>query len=456
MTTTNFASLQLPDGEIALDEQTRATYGVNDYTQEITTKVMPDAVVFATTIADVQATVKFAATHQIAVVPQGAKTSIVNSAAALTGSLVLNLSHMNKILAIDPKDQVAVVQPGVLNGDLDTQARQVGYFYAPDPGSKPISSIGGNIATNAGGMSSLKYGTTKQSVLGLKVVLANGELLTLGGKTFKNNAAYDLTDLMIGSEGTLGIIVEATVRLLPIALGQPVTGLATFPTIHELMQAVQAVQASGVNPSMLEILNRVSIEALDEYEGSHLGSHGEQALLIFQIDVAAADALSTVEQVLHTYGATKIDVTEDQQRTSEIIKIRQDIFAAGAQYGRLIVEDVAVPLGQLAKVADKAETLASKYDQRLLLLGHAGDGNLHPDIILEDKEGALPEKTQRFIDELLAFVIQVGGTISAEHGIGSLKNAWVPNQLDANVRILQKQIKQVFVPLGILNPGRKI
>jgi FAD/FMN-containing dehydrogenase len=207
---------------------------------------------------------------------------------------------------------------------------------------------------------------------------------------------------------------------------------------------------------MLEILNRVSIEALDEYEGSHLGSHGEQALLIFQIDVAAADALSTVEQVLHTYGATKIDVTEDQQRTSEIIKIRQDIFAAGAQYGRLIVEDVAVPLGQLAKVADKAETLASKYDQRLLLLGHAGDGNLHPDIILEDKEGALPEKTQRFIDELLAFVIQVGGTISAEHGIGSLKNAWVPNQLDANVRILQKQIKQVFDPLGILNPGRKI
>ncbi|QDJ59612.1 FAD-binding protein [Weissella hellenica] len=456
MTTTNFAPLQLPDGEIALDEQTRATYGVNDYTQEITTKVMPDAVVFATTIADVQATVKFAATHQIAVVPQGAKTSIVNSAAALTGSLVLNLSHMNKILAIDPKDQVAVVQPGVLNGDLDTQVRQVGYFYAPDPGSKPISSIGGNIATNAGGMSSLKYGTTKQSVLGLKVVLANGELLTLGGKTFKNNAAYDLTDLMIGSEGTLGIIVEATVRLLPIALGQPVTGLATFPTIHELMQAVQAVQASGVNPSMLEILNRVSIEALDEYEGSHLGSHGEQALLIFQIDVAAADALSTVEQVLHTYGATKIDVTEDQQRTSEIIKIRQDIFAAGAQYGRLIVEDVAVPLGQLAKVADKAETLASKYDQRLLLLGHAGDGNLHPDIILEDKEGALPEKTQRFIDELLAFVIQVGGTISAEHGIGSLKNAWVPNQLDANVRILQKQIKQVFDPLDILNPGRKI
>ena len=222
------------------------------------------------------------------------------------------------------------------------------------------------------------------------------------------------------------------------------------------MRAVQAVQASGVNPSMLEILNRVSIEALDEYEHSHLGSHGEQALLIFQIDVAVAGVLEKLDKLLHEYGATKIDVTEDAGRTAEIIKIRQDIFAAGAQYGRLIVEDIAVPLGQLAKVADKAEELADKYQQRLLLLGHAGDGNLHPDIILEDRDGDLPEGTQKFIDELLDFVIQVNGTVSAEHGIGSLKNAWVPKQLDENVRALQKQVKKAFDPVGILNPGRKI
>lgn len=456
MTMTIFSSLQLPNGEIALDEQTLKKYGTNHYTQEITTEILPDAVVFAETIADVQATVRFAAANQIAVVPQGAKTSIVNSAAGLTGSLILNLSRMNHILSIEPENQVAVVEPGVLNGDLDAEARKVGYFFSPDPGSKRISSVGGNIATNAGGMSSLKYGTTKQSVLGLKVVLASGELVTLGGKTFKNNAGYDLTDLLVGSEGTLGIIVEATVRLVPVPLGSAITGLATFPTIHELMRAVQAVQASGVNPSMLEILNRVSIEALDEYEHSHLGSHGEQALLIFQIDVAVSGVLAKVDKLLHEYGATKIDVTEDAARTAEIIKIRQDIFAAGAQYGRLIVEDIAVPLGQLAKVADKAEELADKYEQRLLLLGHAGDGNLHPDIILEDKDGELPEGTQKFIDELLNFVIQVNGTVSAEHGIGSLKNAWVPKQLDANVRVLQKQVKQAFDPLGILNPGRKI
>ena len=456
MTTTNFSSLQLPDGEIALDEQTLKKYGANNFTQEITTEVLPDAIVFAETIADVQATIRFAAANHIAVVPQGAKTSIVNSAAGLSGSLILNLSRMNHILSIEPENQVAVVEPGVLNGDLDAETRKVGYFFSPDPGSKRISSVGGNIATNAGGMSSVKYGTTKQSVLGLKVVLANGELVTLGGKTFKNNASYDLTDLLVGSEGTLGIIVEAIVHIIPIPSGNSITGLATFPTIHELMRAVQAVQASGVNPSMLEILNRVSIEALDEYEHSHLGSHGEQALLIFQIDVAVAGVLEKLDKLLQEYGATKIDVTEDAGRTAEIIKIRQDIFAAGAQYGRLIVEDIAVPLGQLAKVADKAEELADKYQQRLLLLGHAGDGNLHPDIILEDRDGDLPEGTQKFIDELLDFVIQVNGTVSAEHGIGSLKNAWVPKQLDENVRALQKQVKKAFDPVGILNPGRKI
>ena len=456
MTTTNFSSLQLPDGEIALDEQTLKKYGANNFTQEITTEVLPDAIVFAETIADVQATIRFAAANHIAVVPQGAKTSIVNSAAGLSGSLILNLSRMNHILSIEPENQVAVVEPGVLNGDLDVETRKVGYFFSPDPGSKRISSVGGNIATNAGGMSSVKYGTTKQSVLGLKVVLANGELVTFGGKTFKNNASYDLTDLLVGSEGTLGIIVEAIVHIIPIPSGNSITGLATFPTIHELMRAVQAVQASGVNPSMLEILNRVSIEALDEYEHSHLGSHGEQALLIFQIDVAVSGVLEKLDKLLQEYGATKIDVTEDAGRTAEIIKIRQDIFAAGAQYGRLIVEDIAVPLGQLAKVADKAEELADKYQQRLLLLGHAGDGNLHPDIILEDRDGDLPEGTQKFIDELLDFVIQVNGTVSAEHGIGSLKNAWVPKQLDENVRALQKQVKKAFDPVGILNPGRKI
>jgi FAD/FMN-containing dehydrogenase len=252
------------------------------------------------------------------------------------------------------------------------------------------------------------------------------------------------------------VIVEITVRLLPLPLGAPVTGLATFQTMHELAIAVQRIQASGVYPSMLEVLNRVSITALDELEGTSLGAQGEQALLIFQLDVAATGALSTTEIILRETGAKTIDVTDDANRTAEIIKIRQDIFQAGAQYGRLIIEDVAVPLGRLAEVVDEAERIAQKYDQRLLLLGHAGDGNLHPDFILTEAAGPLPAATRAAIEELLPYIISVGGTVSAEHGIGGLKNEWVPQQLSPEVRALQTAIKAVFDPLGIMNPGRKI
>ena len=452
---TDLTTLALPDGEVVTEPPVLAEYRLNPYTQETAAEGQPIAVVFATSVADVQATLQFATTHHIPIVTQGARTSIANGAAGLDGSILLNLSRLNHIVALQPENQTAVVEAGVLNGDLDQAARKVGYFYAPDPGSKPISTIGGNIATNAGGMASLKYGTTRENVLGLKVVLADGRLLELGGATFKNNASYDLTDLFIGSEGTLGVVVEATVRLRPIPFGDTVTGLATFADVHALTHAVQVLQASGVNPSMLEVLNRVSIEALDEYEGIDLGGRGEQALLIFQLDVAVAGALDLVDDLLRKAGAQTIDVTSDPDRTATIIKIRQDIFAAGAQYGRLIVEDIAVPLGQLATVADRAEAIAAKHGQRLLLLGHAGDGNLHPDIILESKDGALPAETQAYIDELLPFVISIGGTVSAEHGIGTIKKKWVPQQLSPAVQTLQQQIKAVFDPTGILNPGRK-
>jgi FAD/FMN-containing dehydrogenase len=200
----NWQELTLPDGEVALDEETRLQYGQNDFTQEITDIELPDSVVFAESIADVQATLAFATAHRLAVVPQGAKTSISNGSAALTGSLILNVSRMNHILALEPANQIAVVEPGVLNGDLDIAARKVGFFYAPDPGSKPISSIGGNVATNAGGMSSLKYGTTKQAVLGMKVVLADGQLVEFGGKLLKTMLATTLRICLSGRRALWG------------------------------------------------------------------------------------------------------------------------------------------------------------------------------------------------------------------------------------------------------------
>lgn len=448
--------LDLPNGEVNTEESVLDKYGYDEWTQEETSRTLPRAVVFAESIADVQAVLRFASEHQIAVVTQGSRTSIVNGSSALSDSIILSLARMNHIIDIQIENQLAIVEPGVLNGTLDEAARKFDYFYAPDPGSKPISTIGGNVATNAGGMSSLKYGTTKQAVLALKVVLASGELIEVGAPVLKNTAAYNLLDLFVGSEGTLGVIVEITVRLLPIPYGASVTGLATFNSMQALTSAVQRIQASGLYPSMLEALNRVSIEALDQYENLDLGARGSQALLIFQLDVAVDGALEVAKQELQAAGAVKVDVTADVERTKEIIKIRQDVFKAGAQYGRLIVEDIAVPLGSLATVVARAEEIAEKYQQRLLLLGHAGDGNLHPDFILESTEGPIPAELDAAIAELLTYVISIGGTVSAEHGIGSLKKKWVDQQLSPAVVQLQKQIKQVFDPQGILNPERKV
>lgn len=448
--------LDLPNGEVNTEESVLDKYGYDEWTQEETSRTLPRAVVFAESIADVQAVLRFASEHQIAVVTQGSRTLIVNGSSALSDSIILSLARMNHIIDIQIENQLAIVEPGVLNGTLDEAARKFDYFYAPDPGSKPISTIGGNVATNAGGMSSLKYGTTKQAVLALKVVLASGELIEVGAPVLKNTAAYNLLDLFVGSEGTLGVIVEITVRLLPIPYGASVTGLATFNSMQALTSAVQRIQASGLYPSMLEALNRVSIEALDQYENLDLGARGSQALLIFQLDVAVDGALEVAKQELQAAGAVKVDVTADVERTKEIIKIRQDVFKAGAQYGRLIVEDIAVPLGSLATVVARAEEIAEKYQQRLLLLGHAGDGNLHPDFILESTEGPIPAELDAAIAELLTYVISIGGTVSAEHGIGSLKKKWVDQQLSPAVVQLQKQIKQVFDPQGILNPERKV
>ena len=451
----DLTTLKLPTGDILTDERSLTAYAQNTYTQELLMVTLPMAIIIARSVADVQATMRFATAHQIGVIPQGAQTSIVNSSAGLAGAVILNVAQMNHILKIDTANQTAVVEPGVINGHLDAAARQQGFFYAPDPGSKELSSIGGNIATNAGGMASLKYGTTKQNVLGLQVVLANGELLTLGGETFKNNVAYNLLDLFIGSEGTLGIIVEATVRLLPIPYGDSVTGLATFPSMTTLSQAVQTLQASGLYPAMLEVMNQVTIAALDEYEGSQLGAEGAQAMLIFQLDVAAEGALAVAQTLLKQAGATHLSVTTDATEAARIMKYRQDIFAAGAQYGRLIVEDIAVPLGQLATAVPAIEALAQKHHQKLLLLGHAGDGNLHPDVILAETTADLPAQTQAFIDDLLTYAISIGGTISAEHGVGELKQKWARQQVPATVQALQQQIKAVFDPQGILNLGRK-
>lgn len=454
--TITLENLEIPDGQVLTDEETLVKYGLNTYSQGITTVHHAHTVVKAASIADVQVVARYCNENAIALTVRGAGTSIVNSSAALDSGIVLDLSNLNKIIDINIPNQYAEVEAGVLNGALDQEARKLGYFFAPDPGSKPISTVGGNIATNAGGISSLKYGTTKQSVIGLKVVLADGSLIEIGSKAFKDNVGYDLTDLFVGSEGTLGIVVEARVRLLPIPFGNPVTGLATFKSMKELSVGVQNISASGLYPSILEALNSTSIEALDNYENEHLAAEGAQALLVFQLDVAPAGAVAALEEILQQSGAIQINVTDDEKYAAKIIKIRQDYYAAENQYGRLIVEDVAVPLSKLPELADFVDSIELTSNVKAFLGGHAGDGNFHPNFAIDPKATEIPSDVVSAIEKIFAYALELGGTISAEHGIGELKNKWVEQKLGHQVVELQKQIKHVFDPNNILNPGRKV
>ena len=454
--TVDLKALKLPDGELVTDPAALKEYGIDKFTQELNSGNHPLAAIKARSVADVQAVLRFANEKKLPVTARAAATSIVNSSAGENGGLVLDLSEMNRILKISIPDQIAVVEPGVLNGDLDQAVRKSGYFFAPDPGSKPISSIGGNIATNAGGMSSLKYGTTKQSVYGLKVVLADGTLVKVGGPTFKNNTGYDLTHLFVGSEGTLGIIVEATVRLMPLPFGNPVTGLATFKDMKQLSVGVQKLSGSGLYPSMLEALNDTSIEALDRLEKTNLAGDGASALLIFQLDSAAAGSVEASKKLLKAAGALQISVTNDADYAKKIIKIRQDYYQAEAYYGRLVVEDVAVPLSKLPDLAAFIEKLKFTTKVKAFLGGHAGDGNFHPNIAIPKDSKGVPADVQKAIDQIFEYVISLGGTISSEHGIGELKNKWVEPQLGAATAELQRKIKATLDPNNILNPGRKL
>ncbi|WP_369406551.1 FAD-binding oxidoreductase [Lentilactobacillus kisonensis] len=291
-------------------------------------------------------------------------------------------------------------------------------------------------------MSSLKYGTTKQSVVGLQVVLADGRLVELGGKTFKNNAPYDLTDLFVGSEGTLGIITAATVKLLPVPFGNPVTGLATFNDMKQLSVGVQNISGSGLYPSMMEALNKTSIEALDNLEKSDLGKGGAESLLIFQLDVAPAGAVDALKKILAKSGALQVNVTDDPDYAKKIIKIRQDYYQAEAAYGRLIVEDVAVPLSKLPELADFVENLKFTSKVTAFLGGHAGDGNFHPNFAVSKEYAETPADVNEAINKIFKYVQSIGGTISAEHGIGDLKYQWVRPQLGADVVELQRQVKK--------------
>jgi glycolate oxidase len=418
----------------------------------------PLAVVEARRTADVQAALRFATAHRLPVVPRGAGTGLAGAAQAGAGELVISTATMTRVLEISRDDELAVVEPGVINADLNAQLAGHGLFWAPDPASRAISTVGGNIATNAGGLHCVKYGVTREAVLALEVVLADGRVLRLGHRTVKGVTGYDLTALMIGSEGTLGIVTEATLRLRPVPRGVPVTISAAFDTVEQAARAASVMVASGIRPAILELLDGTALEGLRALLGLELGGRGAQ--LLVQTDGDAAESeVADAEAVIRSLGG-RAERSADPAEGERLFEIRRRFHESNEARGAVLIEDVAVPRSALPAMFAEIERVQRKYGILIPTVAHAGDGNLHPNFVFDadtvDGFVDVPEHVWNAADELFQACLRLGGTLTGEHGVGILKRRWLRDELGEDVMELQRGLKAVFDPLGIMNPGKAI
>jgi glycolate oxidase len=414
----------------------------------------PVAVAFPRDALQVRRTLRLAHDARTPVVPRGAGTGLAGAATADTGTVVLDLSRMNRIVALSPEDATAVVEPGVITADLDRAAAAHGLRYAPDPSSVAISTIGGNIATNAGGLRCAKYGVTRDSVLGLEVVLADGRQISTGTATLKGVAGYDLTGLFVGSEGTLGVVVRATLRLRPIPLATA-TIAASFPDVEAAAEAAIALSAARVQPAIAELLDEATLLAIDAAQGTSLRSAGA-ALLLVQTDGAGAALEAELIADVLAGTATSVRTTTDEAEATELLAARRLALPSLERLGRPLIEDIAVPRSRLADAVREIAAIAARHGVPISTVAHAGDGNLHPLIVVDPAALTVPVEAQRAADEIFELALKLGGTLTGEHGVGTLKRAWLRRELGETNHGLQQRIKSLFDPHGILNPGKAI
>ncbi|HEV7740918.1 MAG TPA: FAD-linked oxidase C-terminal domain-containing protein [Pseudolysinimonas sp.] len=418
----------------------------------------PLAVVEATTIEQVQATLRFASAHGIGVVPRGAGTGLAGAAIGGAGELVLSTERMNRVLEISVDDELAVVEPGVLNGDLNAMLTERGLWYAPDPASRAISTIGGNLATNAGGLLCAKYGVTREAVLGMKIVLADGRLLSIGHRTVKGVTGYDLTALMIGSEGTLAVIVEATLKLRPLPHGTVSTLSASFASVDDAARAASVIVSSGIKPAIMELLDATALDALGAYLGLDLGGRGAQ-LLVQTDGAASASEAADAAAVMRSLGG-EVELTTDREEGERLFAVRRSFHPALVATGKtVLIEDVAVPRSALPAMFAAIQRIEKAYGISIPTVAHAGDGNLHPNFVFDAEKTAdghvgVPDHVWAAADEMFLECLRLGGTLTGEHGVGLLKRRWLRDELGDDSYELQRQLKGVFDPQGILNPGK--
>ena len=413
---------------------------------------IPLAVVRPRNTAEVQTTISWAAEHRVPVVPRGAGTGLSGGSSAVSGGIVLSLERLHSI-EIDVAARVAVVEAGAFNAEVKAAAAQHGLWYPPDPSSYEISSIGGNIATNAGGLCCVKYGVTTDYVLGLDVVLADGTLITLGGKRIKDVAGLSLLKLFVGSGGTLGIITSAILRLIPVQ-GPRSTLVAYFPTVQAAADTVVAIGRT-LRASMMELMDQTSINAVEDYRSMGL-DRSAGAMLICQSDApggACAAEIELMEAACTTAGAKDVFVTTDPDEGELFVAARRAAFSAIESRGSILLEDVGAPVPQLPQLLSGIAALADSYAVEIPVVAHAGDGNTHPILIYDRGDPDARDRAYLAFDEIMQLAINLGGTITGEHGVGRAKKAALPAQLGPDVMALSQTIKNALDPLGILNPG---
>ncbi|WP_395309641.1 FAD-linked oxidase C-terminal domain-containing protein [Mycobacterium sp. AMU20-3851] len=437
---------ELPASAILTDPDVTAAYARDQ--SRLTDSEPPAAVLIPRSTAEVSRCLAAASRHGVTVIPRGAGSGLSGAVNATVDAVVLSLHRMADIVEIDTANRVAVVQPGVITADLRSAAAAAGLFYPPDPGSVEFCTIGGNIATNAGGMCCVRYGVTGDFVLGLEVVLADGRVLRTGRRTRKGVAGYDLTRLFVGSEGTLGVVTEVTVQLVP-APRPPHTLVSTFSELTAAGRAVTDIVAAGVIPDMLEILDRTTVRAVDSL--AHMDFGGDvAAVLLTQCEPGDVDRVAAI---CESAGAVDTAATEDAAEGAMMLEARRLALPALERLGDWLLDDVCVPVTAVADLIAEIEQISDRLGLTIGVFGHAGDGNLHPTVIFDDSDPGSRRSAQAAFDAITESALRLGGTITGEHGVGRLKQGWLHREQGSVGMDVQRTLKAALDPQNLLCPG---
>ncbi len=443
----------MPSGSLATDPDV-----TDRYRFDRTTWVQPGhplAVAIPGTRAEVAAVVKVAASHRVPIVPRGAGSSLCAGSQAVDGALTLSTEKLDRVLDLDPVDELVTVEPGVLNAEVSAATADEGLFYPPDPASKTFCSIGGNVATNAGGLCCVKYGVTRDYVQRLEVVLADGTVIETGTDTIKGVAGLDLTGLFVGSEGTLGIVTRVGLRLRRLPDGAA-TAVAVFPTLESAGRAVADIAASGLTPSLLEIMDRATINLVEDATGMGL-DRDAAALLLIQSDSPSplrGHQMDAATVLCEAAGASYVAATDDPDEAEQLLQARRMVGWVLEELGEPIWDDVGVRRSLIPQLLGRIEDIAVSHDAEVFTFGHAGDGNMHPVLLVRRDDPDARRRALAAFDDIIEATLDLGGTITGEHGVGSIKAGFLEREVGRANLDLQRRIKRTLDPDGLLNPGR--